>query len=377
MVYRILYSMFQGGLFDSEQTGDLDVDARSKERAQLSRKVAEEGTVLLKNDRNILPLSTGVKKIAVIGSDAHDEPVFHGDGSGGVWSEYVVTPLQGIKTRVPQASVTYTNSTAKDLAVQQAKNADVAIIFVSKKSGEGNDYNLNFEENENQLVKAVVQAQPNTIVVAHVPSAVVMPWADMVRGIVCAFYPGQENGNAIASILFGNVNPSGKLPVTFPTNEKEIPVNTPIQYPGINKQTNYTEKLQVGYRWYDANGVQPQFAFGHGLSYTTFNFTDIHLEGLTVHVTIQNTGSRDGAEVVQMYLTFPKSAGEPPQQLKNFTKVFLKARESQSISFTITDQDLSIYDVATAAWKVVYGEFRIRIASSSRDMRSVLRFARY
>jgi beta-glucosidase len=370
---RILYSLYAGGIMDTPQTGDLNVDARSSTRAALSRVVAEQGTVLLKND-GLLPLPTGVKKIAVIGSDGHDVPIFHGDGSGGVWSEYVVTPLQGIRNRVRGAAVSYANSNDTDLAISFAKSAEVAIVFLGKKSGEGDDYKLPFEQKEDDLVRAIAKVQKNIIVVAHVPAAVLMPWANDVRSIVCAFYPGQEMGNAVASILFGDVNPSGKLPVTFPTSEKAIPVNTPIQYPGINLQTNYTEKLQVGYRWYDANNVAPQFPFGHGLSYTRFNYTSVRMIGRLVRAGIQNIGQREGAEVVQMYIAFPKEADEPPQQLKNFMKITLKPGEAQNFAFDITDRDISIYDVASKSWKVVPGTYQVRIGSSSRDIRLTTTF---
>jgi beta-glucosidase len=380
-VLRILTAMYAVGLFDTPQTGDLGKDAKSDLRSKLSREVAQSGAVLMKNLNNILPLKK-VKSIAVIGDDANDRAVFHGDGSGGVISAYDIKPLNAIKQRV--ANTTYANSSNIDQAVKNAKNADVAIVFLGKTSTEGADHNLNFADHENDLVKAVASVQRNTIVVMHIPSAVVTPWADSVAAILSAFYPGQENGNVVASILFGDVNPSGKLPVTFPVNDREIPVNTQIQYPGINKQTNYSEKLQVGYRWYDANNVKPSFPFGHGLSYTTFEYSNIQIQTAkcsngqaTRDVTfdLRNNGTVDGAEVAQLYINFPSSAGEPPQQLKDFKKVLLKAGEKQRVTLSITDAALSIYDVTKAGWRVVAGTFEIRVGSSSRDIRLTTKFS--
>jgi len=169
----------------------------------------------------------------------------------------------------------------------------------------------------------------------------------------------------------------GKLPVTFAKTQEEIPVNTPTQWPGINLESNYTEKLLVGYRWYDALNKDPLFPFGHGLSYTKFYFDKLTVTGhpnlpggVTVGVEIKNTGSRDGAEVAQMYLGFPASAGEPPQVLRGFKKVFLKAGETKIVTFdAMVDKDVSIWDDVLDNWRVIRGQFEVRVGASSRDIR--------
>eukprot|EP00026_Physarum_polycephalum_P004195 Phypoly_transcript_04212.p1 GENE.Phypoly_transcript_04212~~Phypoly_transcript_04212.p1 ORF type:complete len:681 (+),score=92.68 Phypoly_transcript_04212:118-2160(+) len=377
MVTRILYSMFAGGLMDTPQTGDLKANVTNWNHSLLARQVAAEATVLLQNTDNLLPLNiNNLKTIAVIGDDASDNPIFHGTGSGMVENEYLVTPLEGIQARAgPSVSVTYANSNSIIAAAQAAQAADVAIVFVSVEAGEGHDRaNLSLTGNQDQLVAAVAKVQENTIVVLHVPGAVLMQdWIDSVKSVLCAFYPGQEDGNAIAEVIFGDVNPSARLPMTFPQIETQIPLNTTIQYPGINYETNYTEKLEVGYRWYDANDQTPLFAFGHGLSYTNFTYSDLAVAGAatsyTVKFNLTNSGKVAGAEIPQLYLWFPKSAGEPPQALKGFQKVFMQPGETAQIVFTLEQQDFSIWDITTHNYVVVDGEFWISVGPSSRDRR--------
>lgn len=180
------------------------------------------------------------------------------------------------------------------------------------------------------------------------------------------------SGNALASILFGDVNPSGKLPLTFPVQESDLPIKTKAQYPGINNQTTYSEKLLVGYRWYDATNTEPLFPFGHGLSYTSFNYSNLQiLSSYQITFDLTNTGKYDGAEVAQLYLQYPESAGEPPRVLRGFKKIFLKQGETQKVEFVGLEEkpDLSIWDVSIGDWKVINGVFKVFVGSSSRDHR--------
>jgi beta-glucosidase len=201
-----------------------------------------------------------------------------------------------------------------------------------------------------------------------------MPWLDKVRGVVEAWYPGQEGGNAIASVLFGDVNPSAKLPQTFPRSERDLPTRSPAQYPGINKHVKYSEGLLVGYRWFDARDIEPLFAFGHGLSYTTFGYSSVRAEntarGANVRVTLQNTGRVAGAEVAQVYVEQPLSAGEPPRQLGGFKKVFLQPGESRTVTISLDTRAFSRWNTKARAWQVVEGPHGIAVGSSSRDIRA-------
>ena len=186
-------------------------------------------------------------------------------------------------------------------------------------------------------------------------------------------FAGQQYGSAIASVLFGDVNPSGKLAITFPVTENDMNI-TQAMWPGTNSpggmSSFYAEKLEVGYRWYGAHNVKPAFAFGHGLSYTTFAYSDLAATSKAVTVKITNTGALAGAEVAQLYLNFPATAGEPPLQLKGFEKVMLKAGEDQTITFPLNARSISIWDVSKHAWGAVPGQFGVSVGSSSEDIRS-------
>jgi len=378
MVVRILTPMFGVGLFDNPQTGNLSVNAMSDAHNVLARQLSQAGTVLLKNDDSFLPLNENtIQTIAVIGDVGNLNPIVSGQGSGHVIAPYIVTPLQGIQSRVSgtQIKVVYAPTNPIDQAVAVAKAADVAIVVVGTWSSEGSDRpDLNLGNNQDQLVAAVSQAQPNTAVIVHTPGAVLMPWLSSVPAVLCSFMPGQEDGNAISEILFGDFNPSGKLPVTFPPSNELIPVNTVAQYPGIDNEANYSEELLVGYRWYDANSIEPLFPFGHGLSYTTFEYSSLEMEGdiesgLNVSFELQNVGEFSGAEVAQLYIGYPSQAGEPPKSLRYFRKVNLDPQDSQLVLFTLSSSDVSIWEVSIHNWAIVGGQFTVYIGSSSRDIR--------
>jgi beta-glucosidase len=375
MVLRILTSMYMVGIMDTPQTGNLSVDVRTHEHTELARRLAEQSTVLLKNDRNILPLdATKLRTIAVIGDDAHDHAIYVGWGSGQVYAETVVTPLMGIKAHLARrglsVNVLYVNNSVIANAVAAAQKADMAIVFAGVESSEGYDRaNMSLFGNNNELIQAVAAAQRNTVVGLHIPGATLMPWIDSVPAVLAAFMPGQEDGHAIASVLFGEVNPGGKLPLTFPKTDTQTYLQTKIQYPGIGNETRYTEKLLVGHRWYDAANVEPLFPFGHGLSYTTFKYSNLQVFGRVITLDLTNTGSVEGSEVVQVYLEYPAAAGEPPKVLRGFEKVRLVPGQTQGLVFTFSNEELSIWDQTTHGWALVKGTFKVHVGSSSRDIR--------
>jgi len=260
-------------------------------------------------------------------------------------------------------------------AVAAAAESDVAIVFAGEQMGEGHDkIFLGLPGDQDNLIEAVAKANPRTVVVLHTSNPVAMPWIDQVAGVIEAWYPGQEAGSSIAAILFGDVNPSGKLPVTFPANEQQGPARTFLEYPGDGHTVNFDEGVFVGYRWYDARNQTPLFPFGFGLSYTTFKYGELRIEGAgenhVAKIRITNTGGREGAEVVQLYVGDPPAAAEPPRQLKAFSKVLLKPGESKTVSLMLNKDAFSVWDEETHGWKIVPGNYTIAAGSSSRDIRA-------
>jgi len=382
MVRRIFVPMFQFGIFDNPPTGTVATPVTTPAHAQFARETAQQGMVLLKNS-GVLPLNAGViHSIAVCGSVASVNPIWVGGGSAQVYLPYYDDPLKAISNRAG-AGITVTYSQGDDgtgnminQAVQAAQTADVAIVCVGQQTGEGTDRaNLSLPADQDQLVSSVATANPQTIVVLYEGAGTLMPWNAQVAATLVAWYPGQENGTALASILFGDVNPSGKLPVTFPAASNQVPANTPAQFPGTNLQVFYSEGMLMGYRWYDASNIAPLYPFGHGLAYTTFSYNNITV-GLvspsgqvTIGCDVRNTGSRSGAEVAQLYLGFPASVGEPPRQLKGFRKVSLAPGASTHITFRLNWEDIAFWDVITHKWTVAPGIFQVMIGASSRDIR--------
>lgn len=379
MVGDILTEMFRFGLFDRAPSGSPTAVVTTPQHAALARDVAEQGTVLLKNSGNILPLSTSsVKSIAVIGDDASTSVQSAGGGSASVVAPYVVSPLQGITSRAGSGvTVTYAPTDVSQ-AVAAAQSASVAVVFASDFESEGSDLSsIDLPSAENQVISAVAAANPNTIVVLNTGSAVTMPWLSQVKGVLEAWYPGQEDGNAIAAVLFGDVNPSGHLPVTFPKSLSDVPASTPAQWPGVNGQVQYSEGVDVGYRWYDAKGIAPLFPFGYGLSYTRFAFSDIRVTPgqatsrgtVTVSADITNTGQRAGSDVAQVYVGDPASTGEPPEQLKGFAKVSLAPGQTKRVSFQLrAAQAFSYWDSSAGSWTVADGGYNVMIGDSSANL---------
>jgi beta-glucosidase len=250
-----------------------------------------------------------------------------------------------------------------DQAVAAARKSDVAVVFAGDEESEGVDRpSLELPGFQDQLIAAVAQANPRTIVVLDTGGPVLMPWLSQVKGVIEAWYPGEEDGNAIAPVLFGAVSPAGKLPITFPASDAGVPASTPQQYPGVNGVADYSEGLDVGYRWDDATGTTPLFPFGYGLSYTRFSFSHLTVHGGQVTAEVTNAGDSAGTDVVQLYVGDPASAGEPPRQLKGFQRVSLTPGEHATVHFSLTSGDLAHWD---NGWTVAPGTYQLYVGDSS------------
>lgn len=383
----------------------------SPEHFAIARKIGQEGIVLLKNDKNVLPIELGkTKTIAVIGENAI-KMMTVGGGSSSLKAVHEVLPLNGIKNRVGTgAKVLYARGyvsddykdqdglsaaditdkrSAQELlteALKIAGQADVVIFIggLNKHDGqdcEGNDrkeYGLPY--GQDALIEALAKTNKNLVVVLISGNAMAMPWVKQVPTIVQDWYLGSEAGNSLADVLFGDVNPSGKLPFTFPVRLEDNAAAAMGQYPG-DKDVAYNEDIFVGYRYADTKGVKPLFAFGHGLSYTTFKYGKLTADkkkttgDITFTITVQNTGKRDGAEVVQLYIHDEQSSlPRPYKELKGFQKVFLKAGEAKTITFHISKNELSFFQPEQHAWVAEKGVFKALVGASSADIKSEVSF---
>jgi len=379
MVNRILTTMFQFGVFDNPPTGNLTSTVTNSANNQFARSAAAEGTVLLQNSGGLLPLGSSVPSIAVIGSVASVAPISTGGGSASVNLPYNITPLAGITSRAGSGvTVSYAQGDGASVsqAVQLATTNYVAIVCVGQQTSEGSDRtSLSLPDGQDALVSAIAAANPRTIVVLYSSSATLMPWASQVAAVLVAWYPGQENGNALAQVLFGDVNPSAKLPVTIPASANQVPTSTTAQFPGVSGHVSYSEDLEIGYRWYDANNVSPLFPFGCGLSYTTFGYSNLTVSAVSPSGQVQisfdltNTGGRTGAEVPQLYLGFPAAAGEPPKLLKGFQRISLSPGQTQHVTFNLNWEDLANWDATARGWIVTPGQFQVLVGAASRDIR--------
>lgn len=372
----------------------------TKEHTLTARRIAQEGIVLLKNQGNLLPLNPEQpRKILVVGENAK-QMMTTGGGSSELKVKKEVLPWQGIENYFgTNAQISYaqgySNNPAvnrhglRKQAVEEASKADVVIYVggLNKKDNqdcEASDrrsYNLPYEQD--QLITELAEANPNLVVVLISGNAVAMPWVTKVPAIVQAWYGGSEAGNAIASILSGEVNPSGKLPFTFPVQLQDNAAIALNAYPGDGKDVEYKEGIFVGYRWHDSRQIAPLFCFGHGLSYTTFEYGKATIDrkqmnaqdSVTVSISVRNTGSRVGAETVQLYISDKKSSlPRPVKELKGFRKIRLEPGEEQTVSFTIDSQALSYYDDRKQAWVAEPGAFEALIGASSGDIRSKVVF---
>ena len=400
MVHRILRAMFEAGLFDHpESLGPVDTVADQG----VAQQVEEQGAVLLKNAGSQLPLNAStVGSIAVIGSHA-DVGVLSGGGSAQVhptggpaltegypcqpcWSEVIwdpSSPLKAIQAMAPTATVKFDPGTITAQAASLAASCSVAIVFVSQWASEGMDLpSLNFTDvihstpiDQDALVAAIAAANPHTIVVMENGGAQVLPWLSAVSAVLEAWYPGQRGGEAIANILFGAVNPSGKLPITFPANVSDLPRPVIAGSPSSSSPfpVDYSEGFLVGYKWYDAKNIKPAFPFGFGLSYTSFSFSNFNVasnpSGFQVTLDLTNTGSVAGAEVAQVYVALPASTGEPPKRLVGWQKVLLAPGAQQQVTIAINADDpshpLSWWDVTSNSWQIATGDYAVYAGNSS------------
>jgi beta-glucosidase len=396
-VHRILRSMFLAGLFDfPTQKSVVDVEGGFA----IARRIAEQSIVLLKNKNGVLPLDrSAVHSLAIIGPHA-GTGMISGGGSAQVdppgqpaapWQSQVwfpTSPLKAVSAAAPAAQASFDSGADPAEAAALARKADVAIVFVYRWMSEGEDLpNLSLPGNQDALIEQVAEANPRTIVVLETGTAVVMPWINKVAGVVEAWYAGSKGADAVANVLFGNVNPSAKLPITFPLSVADLPHPDLIKPPPghnagagavLNSEdakptftVRYDEGLKVGYKWYDAENKPVLFPFGYGLSYTTYDYSDLKVtEGKepTVRFSVRNAGARAGAEVAEVYVALPASADEPPKRLAGWSKVLLNPGESKQVSLAINPRELSIYDENTGAWKQLPGRYTFMVGGSSKDL---------
>jgi beta-glucosidase-like glycosyl hydrolase len=379
-VGRILTQMFALGMFDNPANGSLSATVTSAAHQQTALQLSEEGTVLLKNN-GILPLNpAGTESIAVIGTDGGAGVELAGGGSGTVTSSNTIWPITGIQNAAgPNVKVTYTpgndnGTTDIPQAVAAAKAATDAIIYVNAPEGEETDLTtLDLSATDESMISQVAAANPNTIVVINSGSPVVMPWLNSVAGVFENWYGGQETGAAMAALIFGTVNPSGKLPLTFPSSLSQVPAQTTAQWPGTSTGVTYSEGVKIGYRWYQSQNITPAFPFGYGLSYTSFSFSNLSVGAFnangraTVTATVTNTGSNAGADVAQMYVSDPAASQDPPEQMAGFQRVMLNPGQSAVVTFPLTIHNLADFSPTDNAWEAQAGTYGISVGDSSAN----------
>jgi beta-glucosidase len=404
-VRRILRTLFAFGVFDRPGyvNSDSQINVAADQRTALG--IEQRAITLLKND-GILPLKPGVKKIAVIGPYANQ--FVTGGGSGAVTARRVVTVLQGIIARAGKhVTVTYADGSDQAAAAALAKAADVAVVVVGDVETEGQDKDCiglnctndtaNSEAvlvtegsscgaqscplngtNEDGLVSAVAAAQKKTIVVLETGAPVLTPWRAQVPAVLEAWYPGQEGGTAIARVLFGDVNPAGRLPATFPADASQLQTaGDPMKYPGVAETENYSEGVFTGYKWYDAHSFTPAYPFGYGLSYTTFRYGPLHVgvkrranQVATATIDVTNTGRRAGIAVPELYISKPATSAlaQVPRQLVGYASVNVPAGRTVRVSIPLNDRSFATWD--GTGWRVLAGCYRLAAGSSSRSLPS-------
>lgn len=387
----------------------------TEEHAKAGRLIAEEGIVLLKNENNLLPLDLQkTKKILVVGENAI-KMMTVGGGSSSLKVKYEVSPLAGLEQRIGnQAIVKYARGyvgdasgnyngviSGQDLtekrsatelmdeAKKMAKESDVVIFIGGLNKSEGEDCegadrkSLNLSYNQDKLISELAMVNKNLVVVNISGNSIAMPWIKDVRAIVQSWYNGTESGTALASILMGDVTPSGKLPFSFPVKLDDVGAHKLAAYPGVNQEADYKEGIFVGYRWLDKEKIKPLFPFGYGLSYTTFEYGNVtsdkskltENDQITFKVKVKNTGKRDGSEIVQLYIKdLVSSLPRPEKELKGFEKVFLKSGEEKEVTLTIDKSALSFFDAEKHQWIAEKGDFEALIGASAEDIKSKTKF---
>jgi beta-glucosidase len=409
MVVRYLTGLIESGAYDAPMPIKAQTPPYAR-NAEVAQRAAEAGIVLLKNERNVLPIARTAKKIVVIGGAA-DLGVLSGGGSSQVRSVggapveialsdgpassfvrvtyHASSPLAALKKALPGAQITFLDGRNFNANVAAAKAADLAIVFATQWTTEAEDVpNIKLPNNQDALIASVAAVQPNTVAVLETGGPVLMPWIDKVPAVVEAWYPGQRGGEAIAAILTGAVNPSGRLPITFPANAAQPPRPAPV---GLNLfsdaelaaagnsanadaaqpksfPVDYQEGADVGYRWYEKKGMKPLFPFGHGLSYTSFAYRNPVVTGgdrLSVTVEVANTGRRAGADVPQLYVA--REGSGAPMRLAAFQRVELKPGESRRVTLTAEPRVVADYETRLPGWRIAGGTYRVAIGRDATD----------
>ena len=398
MVHRILRSMFAAGVVDEPPVRTVVDPFRGRDDAQ---HIAEESIVLLKNSGGILPLNKSAStSIVLIGSHA-DVGVLSGGGSaqvdapggniidnkpgGAIWGTpmwFPSSPMKNIQAKNPQAWVKFNDGTDPASAAALAKSSSIAIVFANQPMREDMDaVTLSLPDNQNAVIDAVAAANPNTIVVLETGGPVSMPWADRVKGIVEMWYPGVGGAQALANLLFADVNFSGKLPVTFAKDDQQLPHPVVPGLAGItanidNKDlklkvfdVTYTEGARVGYKWFESTNQQPLFPFGFGLSYTSYTYSNLTVDDAarTAHFTVRNTGKCEGTEIAQVYVALPSAAGENYKRLSAWQRVKLAPGESKDVTVTLHPLSLTVFNTDKNAWQLLPGDYTITAGPSSSE----------
>jgi beta-glucosidase len=401
---RVLYAEFLSGVVDHPiEKSVVDVEGG----LDVARRLEEQSIVLLKNDKAILPLNTArVHRIALIGGHA-DVGMISGGGSAQVdppggnaimppgkgathWQEHIwfpTSPLKALQEKLPGAKVEFNSGQDTATAAAFAKGADIAIVFAYQWESEGVDLkSLSLPDNQDLLIEQVAAANPHTIVVLETGTAVTMPWIDKVSGVVEAWYAGSNGHRALANVLTGDVNPTGKLAMTFPKTDADLP--HPV-IPSLSAEdegagsgavndasrvstryaVHYDEGLNVGYKWYESEHKTPLFPFGFGLSYTSYAYSTLKVDNAqrAVTITVKNTGKRAGTEIAQVYATLPEAAGEPFKRLVGWQRVALAAGESKTVTVTVDPRVLSVFNEDKNTWTLLPGSYKIVAGPSSGD----------
>jgi beta-glucosidase len=398
---RVLYGLFVSGVVDNPpQAGTVDVQAGM----DIAQHVEEKSIVLLKNSNSILPIDPAkVHSIAIIGAHA-DVGMISGGGSAQVdppggnaimppgkgktqWQEHIwfpTSPLKALEEKLPNTKISFDPGTNPQSAADLAHSSDLAIVFAAQWESEGMDLrNLSLPDNQDALIAQVAAANPHTIVVLETGTAVTMPWLDNVAGVVEAWFAGSAGHKALANVLVGEVNPSGKLAITFPKTEQDLPraVIPPLSARdfgqgshAVNAGTHasgysvtYDEGAEVGYKWFEAQNKQPLFAFGFGLTYTSFGYSGLKVDAAakTVRFTVKNTGSRAGTEIAEVYAKLPQGADEPYKRLVGWKRIDLAAGESRTVTVTIDTRPLQTFNESSEGWSLAPGAYQVLVGPSS------------
>ena len=404
MVHRLLRSMFAAGVIDHPSSPRMVVDPfRGRDDAQ---HIAEESIVLLRNEKNILPLNSAtLHSIVVIGAHA-DVGLMSGGGSAQVdapggnaisptistrWGHAVYfasSPLRYVREHAPNANVTFNAGTDLASAAKAARSADVALVFADQYMSEGRDsLTLALPNKQSDLIHAVAAANPRTVVVLVTGNPVAMPWLNEVAGVMEAWYPGIGGGQAIANLLFGTVNPSGKLPISFPRTEADLPhphifgidssrgdAGLPEHWSAEQQKTSFpadlSEGVRFGYKWYDSEKKEPMFPFGFGLSYTKYRYSDLHVNaaGKAATFTIKNVGDRAGVEIAQAYVQLPSATKEDFRRLAGWQRVPLNPGESKTVTIKMEPLAMAVFNETTDEWQWPKGEYTVSVGASSRSL---------